>query len=300
MSTPATEITFADLSRWSLRPFLSVTRPRVLALVLVTAIPILFIEQASVWHSAWILLGTALTGAACSVLNAWMERDIDARMRRTRNRPVVVGDLSVPVAVSYGVLLSVVSTALLWAVGGSLAALTGAATIAFYVFVYTGWLKRRTPQNIVIGGAAGATAPLIADVAVDGTFGWASLVLFLIVFLWTPAHFWAIALYRKREYEAAEIPMMPSVVGEDGTRVRMLGYGIATVATSLAFLPLGLMGTLYGVAATILGAGFLLRLVQLLVRRDNRSARTAFMASNYYLLLLFAAMVADIALASVV
>jgi protoheme IX farnesyltransferase len=213
---------------------------------------------------------------------------------------VVIGELSEPVAVSYGVALSVVSTAVLWAVGGPLAALAGAGTIAFYVFVYTGFLKRRTPQNIVIGGAAGATAPLIADAAVDGAFGWASLVLFLVIFLWTPAHFWAIALYRKQEYEAAEIPMMPSVVGEQGTRVRMLGYGVATVLVSLAFLPLGLMGALYGVAAVVLGAGFVVRLVQLLVRQDNRSARAAFMASNFYLLLLFTAMVADIALTALV
>jgi len=198
--------------------------------------------------------------------------------------------------VSYGVLLSVVSTAVLWAVGGALAALAGAGTIAFYVFVYTGFLKRRTPQNIVIGGAAGATAPLIADAAVDGAFGWASLVLFLVIFLWTPAHFWAIALYRKDEYEAAGFPMMPSVVGDDGTRRRMAAYALALIPVTLLPWWSGALSPVYALTALALGGGFLASIGRAMRLRRPQQDRRVFGFSILYLAALFAEMLVELTL----
>ena len=278
--------------------YYQMTRPRVLALVLFTGLPVFAMNQTG-WPSlattAWVLFGTALAGAACSVLNAYVERDTDARMARTQDRPLPVAAVAPEHALFYGVALSAGSTVVLWLTGGPVAALVGVLSILFYVFVYTMWLKPRTPQNIVIGGAAGATTPLIADAALNGSIGMGSLALFLIIFMWTPPHFWAIALYRKKDYEMAGIPMMPNVVGDQPTRWRMLAYSILLIPCTLVPVALGSMSWLYGGAALMLGAWFVWRNVGILRARNYKADRQFFMASNIYLMALFAAMIIDVA-----
>jgi protoheme IX farnesyltransferase len=199
-------------------------------------------------------------------------------------------------ALRFGLVLAVVSTAILHWCGGLLAAAVGAISILFYVFVYTLGLKRRTPQNIVIGGAAGATAPLIADAAVDGHLGLASLVLFTIIFLWTPPHFWAIALFRKDEYAAAEIPMMPLVVGDQGTRWRSLGYTLLMVPVTLILPWLGYVHLPYTVIAVAAGAWFTWWNIKAIRAQDYAVDKRMFHVSIAYLFALFGAMMLDLLL----
>jgi protoheme IX farnesyltransferase len=280
-----------------LRLWWDMTRPRVLLLVLFTGLPILGIHGwPSFGKAAVVLFGTALAGAASSTLNAYLERETDARMARTRDRPLPAAAIAPGQALGLGILLSVVSTAVLWLVGGVLAALVGVLTILFYVVVYTLWLKPRTPQNIVIGGAAGATAPMIAEAALTGGLTWASWVLFAIVFLWTPPHFWAIAIFRKQEYASAGFPMMPNVVGDRATRRQSIAYTVLLIAVSLAPTPLGLLGGLYAAVALLAGLWFLWAVVDSARADDPRVDYRVFRVSIAYLFLLFGAMLADRAL----
>lgn len=285
--------------RDTLRMYLEITRPRVMALVVFTGLPALALGQAawpSLGQALWVMLGTALAGASCSALNAYIERDTDAFMARTRNRPLPASALLPQVVLGYGAVMLVVSTVILWAVGGVWAAFVGVATTAFYVGVYTAWLKPRSPQNIVIGGAAGATAPLIASAAAEGVPSLGAWILFAIVFLWTPPHFWAIAICRKSEYRAAGLPMMPEVVGDQATRWRSLGYTLALVVVTLLPVALGYLGTLYGVAAALLGAWFTWRVVWSMVARERKADWAVFKSSVVYLGLLFLTMLVDLAL----
>jgi len=202
-----------------------------------------------------------------------------------------------PTAVlTYGVVLTVLSTAMLYVIGGFLAAAVGLGTIVFYVGVYTLWLKPRTPQNIVIGGAAGATAPLIASAAMTGTITLGAWLLFAIVFLWTPPHFWAVALYRKKEYAKAGFPMMPLVVGDQPTRWRSLVYTIATLAVSLVPVWLGDLSPLYAAVAVGLGFWFLWSVIASIQRQTNEADRAVFRVSISYLTFLYLAMLIDLAI----
>ncbi len=277
-----------------LRMWWEMTRPRVLLLVLFTGLPVLGMHGWPSWpQAAAVLFGTALAGAASSTLNAYIERESDAHMARTRSRPLPAAAVAPSHALWLGTGLTVTSTLVLWAVGGMLAALVGLATILFYVFVYTLWLKPRTPQNIVIGGAAGATAPLIAEAALTGHLTWASWILFLIVFLWTPPHFWAIAIFRKKEYEAAGFPMMPNVVGDHATRRQSMVYTVLLLLVSLAPVPMGLLGPLYGVVALGAGGWFLYAVWRSLRAKDPKVDYQVFKISIAYLFLLFGAMLFD-------
>lgn len=283
----------------TLRLYLDVTRPKVMALVVFTGLPALLLGQPewpSVGRAFWILVGTAFAGGASSAFNAYIERESDARMARTRRRPLPAAALLPRVVLAYGALLTVLSTLILWWIGGATSALIALATIAFYVGVYTAWLKPRTPQNIVIGGAAGSTAPLIASAAMDGSVTLGAWILFLIVFLWTPPHFWAVAIFRKREYEAAGFPMMPSVVGDQPTRWRSLAYTVALVAVTLAPTWLGYLGPLYTVAAAALGAWFLWLVVRSIIGQHVVLDYRVFKGSVGYLSLLFMAMLIDLAI----
>jgi len=281
------------------RLYWDMCRPRVLLLVVFTGLPVLAMGRGG-WPGLvtafWVLLGTGLAGGASSVLNAYIERESDAFMARTRNRPLPAASMAPGHAVSYGVFLATLSTAILYAVGGWLAATVGVVSILFYVFFYTAFLKKRTPQNIVIGGAAGATAPLIASAALDSHISVAAWVLFAIIFLWTPPHFWAIALYRKDEYAAAGIPMMPNVVGDQGTRWRMLAYTLLLVGASVVPSVLGHLTWLYGAAAIVLGAWFTWWNIKVIRARLNSVDRGMFKASIVYLFLLYGAMLADLAI----
>jgi protoheme IX farnesyltransferase len=211
-------------------------------------------------------------------------------MERTAGRPLPAGDIEPRAALCFGLALSVASTGILWLAGGAPAAGLGVASILFYVFVYTVWLKPRSAWNAVIGGAAGAAAPLIADASVNGSVGPAGLALFAIVFFWQPPHVWAIALYRKADYEAAGIPMLPSVIGDQPTRLRMLWYTLGLVPVTLAPVALGLLGEVYLAVALGMNAWFIWSVVRLVRERSDDAARRTFQVSLAYLASLFLAM----------
>jgi protoheme IX farnesyltransferase len=249
------------------------------------------------WPSAGfvcaVLLGIALSAGAANALNCYIERDIDAQMERTRTRPLPARELTPRAALSFGLVLAVISTALLYRVAGPVAAALGVASILFYVFIYTVWLKPRSALNAVIGGAAGAAAPLIADVAVSGHVSASGWLLFGIIFFWQPPHVWAIALFRKSDYERAGIPMLPNVIGDQPTRWRMLWYTLVLVPVTLAPVVLDLLGSVYLAAALVLDAWFVWHIVRVLIEQTDEAARRAFRVSLVYLFALFLAMLVD-------
>ena len=291
----------SDERGWAetVRVYVDVTRPKVIGLVLFTGLPALLLGADVLpdpVRALWVLLGTAFAGGSSSALNAWLERESDARMARTRRRPLPSAILVPNVVLAYGLLLAVCSTAILQVVGGPLAAAVGLGTIVFYVGVYTWWLKPRTPQNIVIGGAAGATAPLIASAAMHGSINAGAWVMFAIVFLWTPPHFWAIAIFRKADYANAGFPMMPQVVGDVRTRQRSLAYTLALIGVSLLPVWLGDLSVLYGVAAGVLGLWFTRSVVRSMIADEPAVDYRVFLDSIVYLFVLFGFMLVDLAL----
>jgi protoheme IX farnesyltransferase len=280
----------------TLRAFFELTKPRILLLVIFTGLPVMAMA-AEGWpgtaFASATLLGIAFAAGAANTLNCYIERDRDALMERTRLRPLPAQQVSPRAALVFALVLGVVSTALLYAIAGFAAAALGVASICFYVFVYTIWLKPRSALNGVIGGAAGAAAPLIADAALDGHIGAAGWLLFAIVFLWQPPHVWAIALFRKDDYERAGIPMLPSVIGEQPTRWRMLAWTLALIPVTLAPVPLGLLGWIYLAAALPLDAWFLAWSVRVVRERSEEAARSMFQVSLVFLFALFFAMLLD-------
>jgi protoheme IX farnesyltransferase len=286
----------AAVALQTLKGYVALTKPRILLLVIFTGLPALLMGAGGWPGTAFagaVLLGIALAAAAANALNCYIERDLDARMERTRDRPLPSRRLAPHAALWFGVGLSLLATGLLLAVAGSLAAALGVASILFYVFVYTVWLKPRSSWNAVVGGAAGAAAPLIADAAVNGHVGPVGWLLFGIVFLWQPPHVWAIALFRRSDYARAGIPMLPLVIGAQPTRWRMLWYTLALVPVTLAPVPLGLLGGLYLAAALLLDAWFVWHAVRVLRERTESAARRLFQVSLLYLFALFLAMLAD-------
>jgi protoheme IX farnesyltransferase len=287
----------APAPQW--KRYLALTKPRILPMVIVTALPILLLAAGGPPPPAAalaVLIGIVLVAAAANTLNMYVERDRDKLMARTKDRPLPSAELTPRAALGFGLALSVAGTALLAWVGGTLAAVLGVASILFYVFVYTIWLKPRSVYNAVIGGAAGAAAPLIADAAVNGHVGLPGLLLFAIVFFWQPPHVWAIALYRRDDYAAAGIPMLPAVVGEETTRRRMVFYTVGLVLVTLLPGALGLLGPFYLAAAAALGAWFLWSGIRLVRERSDAAARGVFRTSLAYLALLYAAMLLDLLL----
>jgi protoheme IX farnesyltransferase len=284
----------------AIRQYLALTKPRILVLVIFTGLPVLAMASEGWPGTAFaiaLLLGIALAAGAANALNCYLERDRDALMERTRERPLPAGELAPRAALFFGLALALISTVVLQAVGGPLAAALGVASILFYVFVYTVWLKPRSSWNAVIGGAAGAAAPLIADAAVNGSVGAAGWLLFAIIFFWQPPHVWAIALFRKQDYASAGIPMLPNVIGDEPTRWRMLWYSLALVPVTLAPVPLGLLGPLYFAVALLLDAWFVWHAVRVLREKTDAAARGLFHVSLLYLFALFSAMLLDRALA---
>jgi protoheme IX farnesyltransferase len=281
------------------RNYLDLTKPRLLPMVLFTGLPVLGMAAGG-WpdltFSVLVLVGIALAAACANTLNAYIERDKDALMERTQSRPLPAGLVAPRAALIFGIALGVGSTALLYAVSGMPAALVGVASILFYVFVYTVWLKPRSIWNAVIGGAAGAAAPLIADAAVNGTIGVAGWTLFAIVFFWQPPHVWAIALYRKDDYAAAGIPMPPAVIGDEATRRRVVAYTAGLLPVTLAPYFLGLVGPVYFCVASVAGLWFLYRSVCLFRERTDDAARGVFRVSLVFLFAVFLAMLVDLTL----
>jgi heme o synthase len=286
----------ARTARQSARAYFLLTKPRIIELLLVTTVPTMFIAARGVpspWLMTATLFGGALSAASANVLNCYLDRDIDALMRRTARRPLPAHRVDPADALRFGLVLGVAGFVWLWATVNLLSAALATAAILFYVFVYTIGLKRRSTQNIVIGGAAGAVPVLVGWSAVTGRIGLPALVLFAIIFYWTPPHFWALSLRFKDDYAAAGVPMLPVVRGARETSTQILYYTVLLVAVTLLLYPAGRMGALYLAAAVALGGAFIWRALEL--RRDltGRRAIRLFSFSNTYLALLFLAMAVD-------
>jgi heme o synthase len=280
----------------SWRDYVALTKPRIMTLLLLTGAAGMFVGAQGVPDLrllAATVVGLALACGGASALNHVLDRDIDSSMGRTSKRPVAAGRVSAELALEFGLALSALSFVLLGSVVNVLAAVLALVGNLFYVLVYTRWLKRSTPQNIVIGGAAGAVPPLVGWAAATGNLTLPALYLFLIVFLWTPPHFWALALLIKRDYEAARIPMLPVVRGDLETARQILIYTVALVALTLAPVFTGTFGPLYLVAAALLGAQFLRLAWSLRRELTPQRAGVLFHYSLAYLALLFVAMAVD-------
>ncbi|MBM3943729.1 MAG: protoheme IX farnesyltransferase [SAR202 cluster bacterium] len=279
-----------------LKDYLALTKPPIIVLLLVTAAGGMFLAAQgvpSVLLMALVGLGGALASGGANALNHYLDRDIDGVMRRTRRRPVPGQRIGPTQALAFGVTLNVVAFVLLAVWVNLLAAVLTLSATLFYVFVYTWWLKRNTPQNIVIGGAAGAIPPLVGWAAVTGGLDLPAVYLFAIVFFWTPPHFWALSLLIQEDYREAGIPMLPVVVSRRDTILHILLYTIALVAITLMFFFTKAVGWVYASSAAALGAWFLW-LAWRLFREDTRSrARWLYLYSLLYLALLFAAMMVD-------
>jgi protoheme IX farnesyltransferase len=281
----------------ALRAYVALTKPRIIELLLVTTVPTMVLAQRglpSPWLMGAVIVGGTMAAGGANAINQFIDRDIDDVMRRTRHRPLPRHAVPPRNALIFGIALSVASFAWLSLTVNLLSALLAASAIAFYVFVYTLWLKRTTPQNIVIGGAAGCVPVLVAWAAVTGSVGIPAVVLFGIVFYWTPPHFWALALRYKGDYAAANVPMMPVVRGEAETARQIVLYALLLVAVSLLLFPAAGMGLIYLVSAVLLGVAFVWYSLRLLRNvTDGRAALGLFRFSISYLTLLFAAVAVD-------
>jgi protoheme IX farnesyltransferase len=279
--------------------FLALMKPRVMSLVVFTAFTGLALAPGAMHPAlaAIAIICIAVGAGASGALNMWFDADIDACMQRTASRPIPRGLVTADEALTFGVVLAVGSVVTLGVLVNWVAAALLALTIAFYLFVYTMWLKRRTPQNIVIGGAAGAFPPMIGWAAVTGSVTIESIVLFLIIFMWTPPHFWALALYRSRDYERAGVPMLPVVAGPDETRKQIVIYAALLVPLALAPSFMGFGGPLYTLTSIMLGAVFLALALNVYRVREgragDRAAKQLFGFSIFYLFGLFAALLAE-------
>jgi protoheme IX farnesyltransferase len=279
--------------------YVALLKPRVMALVVFTALTGMVASPGSIHPVlAFVaLLSIAVGAGASGVLNMWYDADIDARMQRTAARPIPRGRISADEALTFGILLALLSIMTLGLAVGWAAAGLLAFTIGFYMFVYTMWLKRRTPQNIVIGGAAGAFPPLVGWAAMTGSVSLDSCLLFLIIFMWTPPHFWALALYRCRDYERVGVPMLPVVAGAAETRRQILTYSVILVSLALAPYVTGLGGLAYLFVTSVAGARFLWLAIDIWRQGDaagsDQRAKRLFTFSILYLFLIFATLLAE-------
>jgi protoheme IX farnesyltransferase len=279
-----------------LKAYVALTKPRIIELLLVTTVPTMVVAARGLPRLDLVLftlIGGTLAAGGANAINMYVDRDIDSLMKRTAARPLVTGAVTPRAALTFAVALEALAFVELWALVNLLSAVLALSATMFYVFVYTLWLKRRTSQNIVIGGAAGAVPVLVGWSAVTNSLGLAPLVLFAVIFVWTPPHFWALAIKYKDDYTAADVPMLPSVASFAKVARQIVVYTLALWAASLVFAPVAHMGFIYLGAAIVLGAIFLLFAIQLL--RDNTSARAMrlFSYSISYVTLLFGAMALD-------
>jgi heme o synthase len=291
------EPTGVGLSLWErIVAYIALTKPRIIELLLVTTVPSMIVAARG-WPSTalvfWTLLGGTLSAGGANAINCYIDRDIDEIMPRTRRRPLPSHRVAPRHALTFGALLGAISFLQMWATVNLLAASLALAGLLFYVFVYTLVLKRWTPQNIVIGGAAGAVPALVGWAAVTGTLELPALALFGIIFYWTPPHFWALALRYERDYAAAGVPMMPVVYGREETTKHILLYTLLLFAMCLAFFSLGRMGIVYLTSAIVLNGAFIYYALRLWRKPEPRIAWDLFKFSIYYLALLFLAAAVD-------
>ena len=295
LGVSSTEASAPNLSHGAPLDYVRLLKPRVMSLVIFTALVGLLLAPGSIHPLMGVvaMLCIAVGAGASGAINIWYDRDIDAVMTRTRNRPIPAGRIAPESALGFGVVLSAASVFVMGLTVNWVAAGLLAFTIFFYVVIYTIGLKRRTPQNIVIGGAAGAFPPMIGWAAVTGDVSLASIVLFAIIFLWTPPHFWALALYRRGDYDKAGVPMLPVVAGDAATRRQIMFYALALVPVTLAPCVIGLSGIVYGVGAALLGLGFIGLSFAVLRDSTMQNAKRLFPFSILYLFLIFALLLVD-------
>lgn len=297
---PTLEMTNPAVLPADWRDFVALTKPRVMSLVVFSGLCGLLVApvQLPLVLGFTAILCIALGAGACGALNQWYEADIDAKMRRTDKRPLPAGRMDRQSALHFGVGLGAFSVLLMGLATNWLAAALLAVSILFYVLIYTVWLKPRTAQNIVIGGAAGAFPPLIGWVAATGHLAALPLLLFAIIFLWTPPHFWALSLFVRSDYAAAGIPMLPVVAGYETTRRQIFLYSLPMAAAAVAPWPLGLAGPVYGISAAILSFVFVILSARVAASRSTEpkgmdAEKHLFAYSVFYLFALFAVLVAD-------
>ena len=296
MTTSPTEAQVFSVGE-RLAGYVALTKPRIIELLLVTTVPTMFVAQGgvpSVWLMVATVIGGTLAAGGANAMNMVVDRDIDGLMERTMNRPLVRGVMSPRAALTFAVCIEVAAFTWLFATVNPLSAVLAVSATFFYVFVYSLWLKRTTTQNIVIGGAAGAVPVLVGWSAVTNSLDWSPVVLFLIVFFWTPPHFWALAIRYRDDYSAASVPMLPSVATLADTARRIIFYSVVLVGLTLVFASVAGMGSVYLSSALVLG--LLFGAMAVAVRRDpsERTAMRLFSYSITYVTLLFAAMVVDV------
>ncbi len=281
----------------SVRSYVSLTKPRIISLLLITTVPAMIVAHGG-WPSWWLVFATVVGGtlsaSGANVINCWYDRDIDGVMSRTRGRPLVRGAIEPVNALIFGIVLGSAAFVLLWFAATPAAGLLATAGLLFYVFIYTIWLKRRTPQNIVIGGAAGAFPPAVGWAAVSGDVSWASVTMFAIIFLWTPPHFWALALRLKDDYGDAGVPMLPVTHGAEHTRWQILLYSYVLGASALALTLIAGLGWIYLGTALVSSLVFIGLAHQLHRIPETVSPMRLYKYSLLYLAIVFVGMGVDV------
>ncbi len=275
----------------------ALTKPRIIELLLVTTVPTMILAERGLpdlWLVVATVVGGTLSAGGANASNMYIDRDIDAVMTRTQNRPLVTGVVQPTEAVVFAVVIEAVAFVWLWGFVNLLSAALALGACLFYVFVYTLWLKRTSRQNIVIGGAAGAAPVLIGWAAVANSLDWTAVLLFAVIFFWTPPHFWALAIRYRDDYSAAEVPMLPSVASMHETGATIVGYALVVWALTLAMVPVAHLGAIYGVSALVLGAMFTWFSVAVYRKPTDAVAMRLFSFSIIYVVLLFGAIVVDV------
>jgi protoheme IX farnesyltransferase len=277
--------------------YVALTKPRIIELLLVSTVPTMIVAERgipSLWLMFATVVGGTLSAGGANAINMYVDRDIDALMDRTKGRPLVTGVMSPRAALVFAVGIEIVSFAFLWAFVNLLSAVLAVSACLFYVFVYTLWLKRTSERNIVIGGAAGAAPVLIGWSAVTNSLSWAPVVLFAVMFYWTPPHFWALAIKYKDDYSKADVPMLPSVAAYETVTRKIIAYTVVVVALTFVFGPVADLGAVYLVSAGVLGAVFLALAVKVHRTESAAAAMKLFTYSITYITLLFGAMAVDV------
>jgi len=278
-----------DSSDPSVKDYLALMKPRVMSLVVFTAFCGLSLAPGNIHPLIAIsaILFITIGAGSAAAINMWYDRDIDAIMKRTQKRPIITGAINPDEALSFGIVTGVLSVILMALCVNITSAILLSITILYYVFIYTIWLKRSSIQNVVIGGAAGALPPMIGWAAVSGEVSWQSFTLFAIIFMWTPPHSWALALFRVQDYRDCGVPMMPVIKGDQYTKKQIFLYSILMVITTLLPYLLGMSGQIYLALALILGAGFIYYTIKLFVDANNKYAKKLFWYSIFYLFAIF-------------
>ena len=280
-----------------LKGFVALTKPRIIELLLVTTIPTMVLAEGG-WPSIGLmvatLVGGTLAAGGANAINMYIDRDIDQLMERTKHRPLVTGVVRPTEALVFAILLEIAAFGVLWGFANLLAAVLAFSAMAFYVFVYSLWLKRTSRQNIVIGGAAGAVPVLVGWAAVRDSLDWAPFILFVLIFLWTPPHFWALAIKHKSDYGNAGVPMLPVVASMEHTIRQMIVYSVLVLGSSLAVIPVSELGWIYGITAVVLGVAFVIMTVRLRPDPSEARAMRVFTFSITYVSVLFLSIIVDV------